>query len=105
MINSIHILGNLGGDAELRYSTGGNPVCNFTVATSRKWKDEETTSWHRVVAFGKLAEICGEYLKKGKQVYISGHMQYRDWKDDDGNKRITAEIVAETMKMTGSKND
>jgi single-strand DNA-binding protein len=109
MINKAIIVGNLGRDPEIRYTPSGVAVANFTVATSEKWKDKNTgemqekTEWHRVVAWRRLAEICGEYLSKGRQVYIEGRIQTRDWEDKEGNKRYTTEIVANEMKMLGSR--
>ena len=106
-VNKAILLGNLGGDPELRYTPSGSAVANFTLATREQWtgKDgekEERTEWHRIVAWGRLGEICGEYLHKGKQVYIEGRIQTRSWEDRDGNKRYTTEIVAQTMQMLGS---
>ncbi|MCK5237583.1 MAG: single-stranded DNA-binding protein [Deltaproteobacteria bacterium] len=110
MVNKAILIGRLGGDPEVRYTPNGSAVANFTVATSENWKDkegakQERTEWHRIVTFGRLAEICGEYLNKGKQVYIEGRIQTRQWEDRDGNKRYTTEIVANQMQMLGSKND
>lgn len=98
-------IGNLGGDPEVRYTPSGVAVATFSMATSESWKDKDSgekqtkTTWHRIVAFGKLAEIIGEYLVKGKKVYIEGPMQTRDWEDREGIKRYTTEIVAKTMIM------
>ena len=104
MINKAIIVGNLGRDPEVKYTQNGTAVCNFSVATTYKAKDKEpTTEWHKVVAWGRLAEICGEYLTKGSQVYIEGRLQTRSWDDQDGNKRYTTEIVASEMKMLGGK--
>ena len=104
MINKAILIGNLGADPEVRYTQNGAAVANFRIATTEKWKKpdgtmEEQTEWHRIVAFGKLGEICGEYLSKGSRVYIEGRIQTRDWEDRDGNKRYTTEIVAREMKM------
>lgn len=110
-INKAIIVGNLGKDPEVRYMPDGTAVANFSVATSESWKDKATgekkerTEWHRIVAYRKLGEICGEYLSKGKQVYIEGRIQTREWEDKDGNKRYTTEIIASDMKMLGSKED
>ncbi len=102
-VNKAILLGNLGRDPEIRYTPNGTAVANFTMATTERGKDgEDRTEWHRIVAFGRLAEICGEYLAKGRQVYIEGRIQTRDWEDRDGNKRTTTEIVALTMQMLGS---
>lgn len=108
-INKAILLGNLGRDPEIRYLQDGTAVANFTIATSRKWRDRESgdekshTEWHRIVAFRRLGEICGEYLKKGSQVYIEGRIQTREWEDKDGNRRWTTEIVAREMQMLGSR--
>lgn len=108
MINKVILVGNLGRDPEIRYTPDGTAVANFTVATTEKWKDrnsgqmQEKTEWHRVVAFRRLAEICGEYLAKGRQVYIEGKLQTRQW-EKDGVTRYTTEIVANEMKMLGSR--
>lgn len=103
MINKAILIGNLGADPEVRYTQSGAAVANFNVATTESWvkddKKEEKTEWHRVVAFGRLGEICGEYLSKGSKVYIEGRIQTRQWDDRDGNKRYTTEIVAREMKM------
>ena len=105
-VNKVILVGNLGRDPEVRYTKSGQAVASFSIATSESWKGkdgnrEEKTEWHRIVAWGKLGEICGEYLSKGKQVYIEGRLQTRDWDDKDGNKRSTTEIVAGTMTMLG----
>lgn len=103
MVNKVILIGNLGADPEVRYSQNGTAVANFRVATTETWKKEggkeELTEWHRVVTFGRLAEICGEYLSKGSKVYIEGRIQTRKWEDRDGNPRYTTEIVAREMKM------
>lgn len=107
-INKVILVGNLGADPEVRYTTSGSAVVNFSIATSDEWKDKETgekksrTEWHRVVAFARLAEICGEYLRKGRQVYVEGRIQTRSWEDKDGNTRYTTEIIAREMQMLGS---
>jgi len=108
-LNKAILIGNLGKDPEIRYTPGGLGIANFNIATSETWNNkdgakETRTEWHRIVAFGKLAEICGEYLSKGKQVYIEGRIQTRDWEDKDGNKRYTTEIVANQMLMLGSRD-
>lgn len=104
MINKVILIGNLGADPELRYTQNGTPVASFTMATSRRWKgkdgqQQEETEWHRIVAWTRLAEICGEYLNKGSRVYIEGRLQTRKWQDQNGNDRYTTEIVAQEMKM------
>ncbi len=108
-LNKAILIGNLGKDPEVRYTPSGVGVANFNIATSETWtnKDgekETRTEWHRIVAFGKLAEICGEYLSKGRQVYIEGRIQTRDWEDKDGIKRYTTEIVANQMLMLGARD-
>lgn len=106
-VNKAIIIGHLGGDPELRHTVSNIPVCNFTVATNETWvKDgekQERTEWHLVVAWRKLAEICHQYLRKGKQVYIEGKLQTRDWEDQNGQKRYTTEIVADEMVMLGGE--
>ncbi len=108
-INKCIIIGNLGQDPETKYLPSGGAVCNFTVATSESWKDKQTgeqkdkTEWHRIVAFRRLAEICGEYLRKGSKVYIEGKLQTRKWQDKNGADRYTTEIVANEMQMLDSR--
>jgi len=108
MINKAILIGRLGKDPEVRYTPDGTMVTNFNLATDEQWKDKngekvQKTEWHRIVTFGKLAEICGNYLVKGKQVYIEGRIQTRGWEDKDGVKRYTTEIIASDMKMLDSK--
>lgn len=108
-VNKAILIGRLGADPELRYTPSGLAVANFRIATSEQWTNkegekQERTEWHRIVAFGRLGEICGEYLVKGKQVYIEGRLQTRSWEDRDGNKRYTTEIVTSTMQMLDSAN-
>lgn len=104
-INKVILIGNLGKDPEVKYMPSGDPVTNITVATSETWKDKSTgenvekTEWHRVVFFKRLAEIAGEYLKKGSKVYIEGRLQTRKWQGQDGQDRYTTEIVANEMQM------
>ena len=102
MVNKVILIGNLGADPEIRYTQSGAAVANLRLATTETWKKEgvkeELTEWHRVVTFGRLAEICGEYLSKGSKVYIEGRIQTRKW-EDRGNPRYTTEIVAREMKM------
>jgi len=105
-VNKAILIGNLGADPELRSTSSGTPVANFRIATSetyttREGQRETRTEWHRIVTFGRLAEICGQYLKKGKQVYVEGRIQTRDWEDQSGNKRYTTEIVCNQMQMLG----
>ena len=106
-INKAILIGNLGSDPEVRYTPSGSSVANFTLATNEQWTDkngekQERTEWHRIVAWGRLGEICGEYLRKGSPIYIEGRIQTRSWEDRDGNKRYTTEIVAQSMQMLGS---
>ncbi|QCI24048.1 single-stranded DNA-binding protein [Buchnera aphidicola (Macrosiphoniella sanborni)] len=112
-INKVILIGHLGQDPEVRYMPNGNAVVNITLATSENWKDKNTgenkekTEWHRIVLFGKLAEIAGEYLRKGSQVYIEGSLQTRKWQDQNGIERYTTEIIVNiggTMQMLGSRN-
>jgi len=107
-VNKVIIVGNLGRDPETRYMPDGGAITNISVATTDKWKDkngemQEKTEWHRVAFFGKLAEIAGEYLKKGSQVYVEGRLQTRKWQDKDGADKYTTEIVANQMQMLGSR--
>ena len=108
-INKVIIVGNLGKDPDMKYTASGAAIANITVATSESWNDKqsgekvEKTEWHRIVAFQRLAEIMGEYLKKGAQVYIEGKLQTRKWQDQSGADRYTTEIVADNMQMLGSK--
>lgn len=109
-LNKAILIGHLGRDPEVRYMPSGKAVANFSLATSESWtnKDgnkEERTEWHRIVAFGKLGEICGEYLSKGRQVYIEGRIQTNEWNDKEGNKRQTTEIVVSEMMMLGGRGD
>src|SRR6267378_2863946 len=108
-VNKVILIGNLGRDPETRYSPDGAAITNVSVATTSQWKDKNTgekreeTEWHRVAFFGRLAEIAGQYLKKGSQVYIEGKLRTRKWQDKDGKDRYTTEIVADEMQMLGSK--
>jgi single-strand DNA-binding protein len=109
-LNKVMIIGNLGGDPEMRYTPSGRPVTNFRVATSRSWNTSSgerrtETEWFNIVTWGSLAEICKEYLSKGQQVYIEGRLQTRHWEDSDGNKRTTVEVVANEMIMLGDRRD
>lgn len=102
-------IGNLGRDPETRYTSSGEAICNFSIACTESWKDKqsgerkEMTEWVRISAFGKLAEICGQYLKKGSQVYVEGSLRTRKWTDKDGQERYTTEIRCDDMKMLGSR--
>jgi single-strand DNA-binding protein len=108
-INKVIIIGNLGRDPEVRYTPSGAAVCNVSVATTRNWKDKnsgdkvEETEWHRVVFYDRLAEIAGEYLKKGRSVYVEGRLKTRKWQDKDGKDTYTTEIVAENMQLLGGR--
>ncbi len=107
-LNKVLLIGHLGRDPEIRYTPGGLAIANFSLATSESYttKDgnrETRTEWHRIVAFGRLAEICGEYLNKGSMVYIEGRLQTREWEDRDGNRRWTTEIVMTNMQMLDKK--
>jgi single-strand DNA-binding protein len=108
-VNKVILVGNLGRDPETRYSTSGAAICNVTIATSRQWKDKasgekrEETEWHRVVFYDRLAEIAGEYLKKGRPVYVEGRLKTRKWQDKEGQDRYTTEIIAEEMQLLGSR--
>ncbi len=110
MLNKVTLIGNLGADPEVRYMPTGDAVANITLATSMRWKDRQTgerkesTEWHRVVFFRRLAEIAGEYLKKGSQVYVEGHLRTRKWQDQAGLDRYTTEIVADELHMLGSRS-
>lgn len=105
-LNKAMIIGNLGGDPELRYTQGGQAVANFRVATNERWSDgdgnaKERTEWHRVVVFGRQAENCEKYLAKGRTVFVEGRIQTREWSDKDGNTRYTTEIVANSVQFLG----
>lgn len=109
-VNKVILVGNLGKDPDLRYTASGTAVCNFSIATTESYKDrdgnkQEKTEWHSIVAWRQLAEICGKYLVKGKQVYIEGKLQTRKWEDRDGNTRYTTEVVADQMQMLGRVGD
>src|SRR4051794_24164269 len=109
-INKVILIGNLGADPEVRFTQGGQAVANFRIATSESWKDkngqpQERTEWHRIVVWGKLAELCGEYLKKGRQAFIEGRLQTREWTDKEGKKNYTTEIVANNVQFLGGRPD
>jgi len=109
MINQVMLIGNLGATPEQRKASNGSALTNFSLATSSRWKDadgqmKEETEWHRIVTFGRLAEICGQYLAKGSKVYIEGRLQTNKWTDKDGNTRYTTQVVAREMKMLDSRN-
>ena len=108
-VNKVIVVGNLGRDPEVRYTPNGNAVCNVSVATTRQWKNkdsgekQEETEWHRVVFYDRLAEIAGEYLKKGRSVYVEGRLKTRKWQDKDGKDQYTTEIIAMEMQMLGGR--
>ena len=108
-VNKVTLIGNLGRDPEVRYTPNGAAVCNVSIATTRNWKDKnsgdkvEETEWHRVVFYDRLAEIAGEYLKKGRSVYVEGRLKTRKWQDKDGKDNYTTEIVAEQMQLLGGR--
>ena len=110
-VNKVILIGNLGRDPEVRYTPSGSAVCNVALATSRKWKDkasgdtQEETEWHRVVFFDRLAEIAGEYLKKGKPAYVEGRLRTRKWTDKDGAEKYATEIVVEQLQLLGDRQD
>ena len=108
-VNKVILIGNLGRDPETRYAPSGGAICNVSIATTRAWKDknsgekQEETEWHRVVFYDRLAEIAGEYLKKGRSVYVEGRLKTRKWQDKEGQDRYTTEIIATDMQMLGSR--
>jgi single-strand DNA-binding protein len=108
-VNKVIIIGNLGRDPEVRYAPSGSAICNVAIATSRQWKDktsgerQEETEWHRVVFYDRLAEIAGEYLKKGRPVYVEGRLKTRKWTDKDGVEKYTTEIIAAEMQLLGGR--
>ena len=108
-VNKVILIGNLGRDPETRYTADGAAVTNITIATSDRWKDKatgemkEATEWHKVAFFGRLAEIAGEYLKKGRPVYVEGKLRTRKWQDKEGQDRYTTEVIADNMQMLGSR--
>jgi single-strand DNA-binding protein len=108
-VNKVILIGNLGKDPEVRFTPGGQAVANFSIATSDSWTDksgqkQERTEWHRIVVWGKLAELCGEYLKKGRQCYIEGRLQTREWTDKENRKNYTTEVVANTVTFLGGRD-
>ncbi len=103
-LNKVMLIGNLGGDPEIRTTASGQSVCNFNIATTRRWNSkegqaQEETDWHRIVVWGRQAENCKEYLSKGRQVFIEGRLQTRQWEDQSGNKRYTTEVVAQNVQF------
>ncbi len=109
-VNKVILVGNLGRDPEVRYSAEGSAICNISIATTSQWKDRtsgerrEETEWHRVVFYNRLAEIAGEYLRKGRPVYVEGRLRTRKWTSQDGQERFTTEIIAEQMQMLGGRD-
>lgn len=109
-VNKVMLIGRLGSDPEVRYTSGGGAVANFSMATNDTWTDksgqrQERTEWHRIVVWGKTAELCGQYLSKGRQAYIEGRLQTREWTDKEGQKRYTTEVVAQTVQFLGGPGD
>ena len=107
-VNKVIILGRLGQDPELKYTPSGTAVCNFSLATSESWTDksgskQEKTEWHRIVVWGKLAELCNQYLSKGRQAFVEGKLQTRSWDDKDGTKRYSTEVLAATVQFIGGQ--
>jgi single-strand DNA-binding protein len=108
-VNKVILIGNLGADPEVRFTPGGQAVANFRIATSESWTDkngqkQERTEWHRIVVWGKLAELCGEYLKKGRQCYVEGRLQTREWTDKENRKNYTTEVVANSVVFLGGRD-
>src|SRR5687768_14804676 len=108
-VNKAILIGNLGADPEVRFTPSGQPVANFRIATSESWNDkngqkQERTEWHRIVVWGKLAELCGEYLKKGRQCYVEGRLQTREWTDKEGKKNYATEVVAQSVTFLGGRD-
>ena len=104
-LNRCEFIGRLGRDPEVRFSADGNAICNFSIAVGYKSKEKEATEWIRIVSFGKLAGVCGDYLRKGSQVYIAGRMVTRKWKNKDGVEQFSTEVVADQMQMLGGKSE
>ena len=107
-LNKVFLMGNLGRDPEVRYTQGGTAVANFSIATNERWTDkngqaQEKTEWHKIVVWGKTAELCGQYLKKGRQAFIEGRLQTREWTDKEGKKQYTTEIVANNVQFIGGR--
>ena len=108
-VNKVILIGNLGANPELRYTPGGQAVANFRIATNEKWTDksgqsQERTEWHRIVVWGKLAELCNQYLQKGRQVYVEGRLQTREWTDKENHKHYTTEVVAQQVTFLGGRD-
>ena len=108
-VNKVLLIGRLGKDPEVRYTSAGGAVTNFTMATNESWTDkagqkQEKTEWHRIVVWGKLGELCGQYLSKGRQAYVEGRLQTKEWADKEGNKKYTTEVVAQNVQFLGSND-
>ncbi|MHB1843801.1 MAG: single-stranded DNA-binding protein [Deltaproteobacteria bacterium] len=108
-VNKVILVGNLGANPELRYTPGGQAVANFRIATNEKWSDkngqaQERTEWHRIVVWGKLAELCNQYLQKGRQVYVEGRLQTREWTDKENHKNYTTEVIAQQVTFLGGRD-
>lgn len=109
-VNKVILIGNLGNAPEMRFTGGGQAVANFRIATNESWTDksgqkQERTEWHRIVVWGKLAELCGEYLAKGRQVFVEGRLQTREWTDKEGKKNYTTEVVAQNVQFLGGRGE
>src|SRR3954462_7581628 len=109
-VNKVILIGRLGADPEVRYTSGGSAVANFNMATNESWMDKEgqkkeRTEWHRIVVWGKLGELCGQYLSKGRQAYVEGRLQTREWTDKEGAKRYTTEVIAQNIQFLGGQGD
>lgn len=109
-VNKVILIGRLGSDPEVRYTSNGGAVANFNMATNESWTDksgqkQERTEWHRIVVWGKLGELCGQYLSKGRQAFVEGRLQTREWQDKEGGKRYTTEIVAQNIQFLGGQGD
>jgi single-strand DNA-binding protein len=109
-INKVILLGRLGQDPELKYTQSGAAVCNFSIATSESWTDknsgqkQEKTTWHKIIVWGKLAELCNQYLSKGRQAFIEGKIDHRSWEDENGNKKYSTEVIASTVQFIGGND-
>ncbi len=108
-VNKVILLGNLGKDPEVRFTPSGQAVCNFSIATNESWTDksgqkQERTEWHRIVVWGKMGELCGEYLKKGRQAFVEGRLQTREWTDKEGKKNYSTEVVANNVQFIGARD-
>ncbi|MBI4403353.1 MAG: single-stranded DNA-binding protein [Deltaproteobacteria bacterium] len=109
-VNKVILIGRLGADPEVRYTSSGGAVANFNLATNESWNDkngqkQERTEWHKIVVWGKLGELCGQYLSKGRQAFVEGRLQTKDWTDKEGNKRYTTEVIAQSVQFLGGPGD